>query len=54
MYRRYPMAMLVLVALTVATFVNEPGATVRFTGDVFVALGELGGSVVSELAADDT
>jgi len=54
MYRRYPVAILVLVVLSAATFVNEPGATLRFAGDVFSALGELGGSVVSDLAASES
>ena len=30
-----------------------PGSTLRFTGDVFGALGEFGGALVSELAVDD-
>ena len=53
MYRRYPLGMLVAVVLFLATFVAEPGATMRFTAEAFSAVGEFGGALVSEIVSGD-
>ncbi|MGB5759614.1 MAG: hypothetical protein WBM50_22055 [Acidimicrobiales bacterium] len=53
MRRRNGLGFWAVVIALFATFVAEPTASLDVAGQVFEAVGEFGGSVVSDLAADD-
>lgn len=53
MGRRYGLGFYAVLLVLLAVFVNEPMATLEVTAQMFKAVGEFGGSVVSEQAAGD-
>ena len=52
MRRRYGLGFWAVVITIFATFVAEPRATLDVSWQVFQAVGEFGGALVSELASD--
>ncbi len=49
--RRYGLSFYVALVVFLAIFVNAPLATLEVSWEAFKAIGEFGGSVVSELAS---
>ena len=50
--RRHSIGFWLVAIALVATFLAEPQSSLEVAGDAFTALGEFGGALVTELAAE--